>query len=202
MKRSFTPTIALLVGALLFLSACGEEALGPFAGTRRTPAPVIESTLPTVDGETFDFVAEEDGVLLVYFGFTFCPDVCPTTLADLSFARTELGDQSDMVDLAMVTIDPNRDDPESLSNYLESFIPGSTALRTDDDAVLRAAANEFGVFYEVTETEDGEIDVAHSGTVFVIDDQGKLTASWPFGTPATDMANDLQILLQETEDNA
>jgi len=197
-----TPTIAaLLVGTLVLLASCGEEAAGPFAGTRRTPAPVIESTLPTVDGETFDFVAEQDGVLLVYFGFTFCPDVCPTTLADLSFARTELGEQSEMVDLAMVTVDPDRDDPESLTNYLDSFIPGSTALRTEDDALLRSAANEFGVFYEITEV-DGAIDVAHSGTVFVVDDQGKLTASWPFGTPATDMANDLAILLEETEDNA
>ncbi len=202
MTKTLIQTIALIVGALLALSACSEEAAAPFSGTRRTPAPVIESTLPTVDGDIFEFVAEEDSVLLVYFGFTFCPDVCPTTLADLSFARTELGDQSDMVDLAMVTVDPNRDDAESLSNYVESFIPGSIALRTDDDDVLRSAANEFGVFYEVTETAEGEIDVAHSGTVFVIDDQGKLTASWPFGTPATDMANDLDILLQESEDPA
>jgi len=202
MKHALVAAVTLLVGCIS-LAACGEEeALGPFAGTRRTPAPVIEATLPTVDGDTFNFVADEDGVLLVYFGFTFCPDVCPTTLADLSFARNELGDQSDMVDLAMVTVDPDRDDPESLRNYLNSFVPDSTALRTEDDAELRSAAGEFGVFYEITELDDGQIDVAHSGTVFVMDDQGKLTASWPFGTPATDMANDLQILLQETEDDA
>lgn len=194
-------TIAILAGCLL-LAACSEDAAAPFSGTRRTPSPVIESSLPTVDGATFDFIAQEDGVLLVYFGFTFCPDVCPTTLADLSFARNELGDESEMVDLAMVTVDPDRDDPESLRAYLESFIPGSTALRTEDEDELRTAANEFGVFYQITELEDGQIDVAHSGTVFVIDDQGKLTASWPFGTPATDMANDLDILLSESETNA
>ena len=202
MMKRFTPLFSLLVSALVVLSACGEEAAAPFSGARRTPAPVIEATLPTVDGETFEFVAEDDSVLLVYFGFTFCPDVCPTTLADLSQARNELGDKADKVDLAMVTVDPDRDDAESLSNYLESFIPGSIALRTDDDDVLRNAANEFGVFYEITETEDGDIDVAHSGTVFAIDDEGTLTASWAFGTPATDMINDLQILLAESEDAA
>lgn len=192
---------ALALGAVLMLSACGEEAAAPFSGTRRTPAPVIESTVPTVDGEAFEFVADKDNVLLVYFGFTFCPDVCPTTLADISFARNELGDRGELIDLAMVTIDPDRDDAETLSTYLNSFVPDSTALRTDDDAVLRSAADEFGVFYQVDALDDGDVDVAHSGTLFAIDDQGKLTASWPFGTPALDMLNDLEILLTETEDN-
>ncbi len=203
MKRSaLLTTTALLIGFVLALSACGEEAAAPFSGTRRTPAPQIESSVPTVDGASFDFVAEEDNVLLVYFGFTFCPDVCPTTLADISFARNELGDRGDMIDLAMVTIDPGRDSGEVLTNYVTSFVPGATALRTEDDAVLRTAAEEFGVFYQVELLDDGDFEVAHSGTLFAIDDQGKLTASWPFGTPALDMVNDLEILLSETEANA
>lgn len=157
--------------------------------------------MPTDDGGDFAFVADEDNVLLVYFGFTFCPDVCPTTLADISFARNELGDRSELVDLAMVTIDPDRDTEEVLTNYLNSFVPGAAALRTDDDAILRSAADEFGVFYQVEALESGDVDVAHSGTLFAIDDQGRLTASWPFGTPSLDMVNDLEILLSETENN-
>lgn len=200
MKHS-TSAIAVLLSILLFASACSEEAAAPFSGTRRTPAPLIESSIPTADGADFDFIAEKDNVLLVYFGFTFCPDVCPTTLADISFARNELGDRSEMIDLAMVTIDPGRDDGTTLTNYVNSFVPGSIALRTDDDAVLRSAAEEFGVFYQVEALEDGDFDVAHSGTLFAIDDQGKLTASWPFGTPSLDMVNDLEILLSETENN-
>ena len=102
----------------------------------------------------------------------------------------------------MITIDPNRDSAETLNDYVNSFVPGSTAVRTDNDDELQAAASEFGVFYQVDELEDGTIDVAHSGTLFAVDDQGKLTASWPFGTPAADLLNDLDILLSETEDNA
>ena len=200
MKHS-TSAIALLLSILLFASACSEEAAAPFSGTRRSPAPLIESSIPTAEGVDFDFIAEKDNVLLVYFGFTFCPDVCPTTLADISFARNELGDRSEMIDLAMVTIDPGRDDGTTLTNYVNSFVPGSVALRTDDDSVLRSAAEEFGVFYQVEALEDGDFEVAHSGTLFAIDDQGKLTASWPFGTPSLDMVNDLEILLSETENN-
>lgn len=183
-----------LVGA----SACGSDESAPFAGARRAPAPALSATLPTADGDVFEFVAAEDEVLLVYFGFTSCPDVCPTTLADVSFARSELGDDGDRVDLAMVTVDPGRDDAATLSDYVNSFVPGSTALRTDDDDELRSAAAEFGVFYEVNTLEDGTIDVIHSGTLFAVDDQGKLTASWSFGTPAGDIVNDLDILLDET----
>ncbi len=199
MKRS---TIAVLLSAVLGLAACGDEAAAPFSGTRRTPAPTIEATIPTDAGSDFTFVADDDEVLLVYFGFTFCPDVCPTTLADISFARNELGDAGESIDLAMITIDPARDSAEVLTEYVTSFVPGATALRTDDDAVLRAAASEFGVFYQVEALDDGDVEVAHSGTLFAIDDQGRLTASWPFGTPALDMVNDLEILLEESEENA
>lgn len=124
--------------------------------------------------------------------------MCPTTLADVSFARTELGEAGERIGLAMVTVDPGRDDEQSLSDYVNSFVPGSIGLRTDADEELRAAAAEFGVFYEVNTLDDGTVDVIHSGTVFAVDDEGALTASWPFGTPATDLVNDFDILLSET----
>lgn len=193
-SRSIILAALLLVGA----AACGSDEVAPFAGARRAPAPSLSATLPTTDGEVFEFVAADDEVLLVYFGYTSCPDVCPTTLADVSFARTELGDDADRVDLAMVTVDPGRDDAATLSDYVNSFVPGSIALRTDDDDELRSAAAEFGVFYEVTTLDDGTVDVIHSGTLFAVDDQGQLTASWSFGTPASDFVNDLDILLSET----
>ncbi len=203
MRSPITTATAFLLGLLLLtLTACGEEAAAPFSGTRRTPAPTLASTLPTAAGDEFAFIADEGNVLVVYFGYTSCPDVCPTTMADVSFARNELGDRGELIDLAMITIDPNRDSAEILNNYVNSFVPGSTAVRTDNDDELQAAASEFGVFYQVDELEDGTIDVAHSGTLFAVDDQGKLTASWPFGTPAADLLNDLDILLSETEDNA
>lgn len=207
MKRSAiinaaTRVVGFTLALTLALTACGEEAAAPFSGTRRTPAPTISSTLPTATGDEFAFIADEGNVLVIYFGYTFCPDVCPTTMADVSFARNELGNRGELIDVAMITIDPDRDTAEILDNYVNSFVPGSTAVRTDNDDKLRAAAGEFGVFYQVDELEDGTIDVAHSGTLFAVDDQGRLAASWPFGTPSADLLNDLEILLSETEDNA
>lgn len=188
--------VCLLFALSWFAAACGDD-LGPFAGARRLPAPIIQSTMPTVDGAPFVFEAVDDGVLLVYFGFTSCPDICPTTLADVAFAEGDLGDQRERVDLAMVSVDPERDQPEVLRGYVSSFVADATALRTDDDAVLRAAAAEFGVFYEIVEAADGSVDVLHSTSLFAVDDKGQLVASWPFGTPSADLANDLRILLEE-----
>lgn len=153
--------------------------------------------MPTVDGADFAFEAVDGGVLLVYFGFTACPDVCPTTMADISRVITDLGDRSERVDLAMVTVDPGRDSEAILSNYVTGFVPGGVALRTEDDSVLRVVADDFGVVYEVNTLEDGTVDVLHSGSLFAVDDSGQLTASWAFGTPATDLMNDIDILLSE-----
>lgn len=189
--------VALVVLAGWLLGACGDD-LGPFAGARRSPAPVVDATMPTVDGERFDFRAADDRVLLVYFGFTFCPDVCPTTMADVALVKNELGDEGDRIDLAMITVDPGRDDGEVLANYVESFVPGAVALRTDDDDQLQAVASEFGVFYEVNTLDDGSIEVLHTGSIFAVDDEGRLVASWPFGTPTSDFTNDMRILLEET----
>ena len=195
--RLLAPVVGLLFVLASAMSSCSEDP-PVFAGARRSPAPALESTLPTVDGETFRFLADDDEVLLVYFGFTFCPDVCPTTMADVGLVMNELGEEADRVDLAMITVDPARDDAVALSDYVDSFVPGAIALRTDDDGELRAAAAEFGVFYEVTTLDDGSIDVVHTGSLFAVDDQGQLAASWPFGTPAEDLENDLRILLDET----
>ena len=192
--------LTLLASLSAAFSACSSEEARPFAGTRRTPAPNLTATLPDVGGESFHFVAGKDQVLIVYFGYTSCPDVCPTTMADVRVARNGLDDDGDRVQVAMVTVDPGRDSDTVLSSYVNSFVPGSTALRTEDDDMLAAAAAEFGVFYEVTTLDDGSIEVAHSGTLFAVDDQGTLTASWPFGTPSSDLQNDLSILLSETKE--
>lgn len=131
----------------------------------------------------------------MYFGYTSCPDVCPTTLADTRTALERLGDGPGRVNLAMATIDPDRDTDDVLSSYVRSFIPDAHALRTTDEAALRAAADVFGVSYSVTENADGETDVSHTGSLYAVDDQGNLLVSWPFGVTIDDLARDLEILL-------
>jgi protein SCO1/2 len=146
-------------------------------------------------GAPFPLRAPEGGLLLLYFGYTSCPDVCPTTLADIRTALQDLGGDADRVDLAMATVDPRRDTPEVLSGYVRSFVPGAHALRTEDDLVLSEAAALLGAAYEVTGGDDGGVDVVHTAHVYVLDDTGELLITWPFGTEPEDMTSDLRILL-------
>jgi protein SCO1/2 len=169
--------------------------------TRADPIQVGDVTLPEVTvgsaGGPFAFEARPGELLIAYFGYTSCPDVCPTTLANLRVAREDIGPAADGIDLAMVTVDPERDTPEVLSGYLSSFAERYHALRTTDPAELQAAEDAFGASSSVTKTDDGKVEVAHSGTTYVVDDKGRVLVEWPFGVTADEMASDLRLLLTE-----
>ena len=192
--------VALGVAAALALAACGGDEPAQLTVFERTPAPSgAELTLPEVCAvDAFDFRADEDELLVVYFGFTFCPDVCPTTLSDLRRALDDLGDDADRVSVAMATVDPGRDTDEVISGYLRSFIDDGHPLRTDDDAALRAVTAVFGADYAVDVADDGDIEVAHTGSLYAVDDQGHLVVTWPFGTRPDDLRSDLQLLLDRS----
>lgn len=195
-------TAALMAVAALALAACGGDDDGgaDFAGFAREPGPSVAAVaLPDLgdDGAPFEFRAEPGGVLVVYFGYTNCPDVCPTTLSDLRFALNRMDpDDTDRVEFAMVTVDPDRDIPV-LTDYVQSFVPGSHALGTTDASVLAEVAAPFGVSYSVETADDGSIEVAHSGYLYAVDDQGGLLLTWPFGVSTDDLADDLTKLLDQ-----
>lgn len=191
--------VALAVLVVLMVTACGGSR--DLSGFVREPLPdVAGQSLPEASaaGAPFEFVAEEDELLLVYFGYTYCPDVCPTTLSDMRSAVADLGGDADRVEVAMATVDPGRDDAEVITNYVHAFFDDGHALRTDDDALLGAVAEEFGAVYSVTELDDGTIEVIHTGHTYVVDDQGLIRVTWPFGTTSEDMTADMSILLDET----
>lgn len=190
---------ALLAAVLLPLAACGkDQAAVELSGYTREPVPDVSTVeLPLADGSgTLPASATKGGYRLVYFGYTSCPDVCPTTLSDLKRAvRTLPADQQDKVDVAMMTIDPDRDLPDRLTEYLDTFFPkNSAALRASDPADLAAVAGAFGASYSVTPKADGTPEVAHSGDLYVVDDRGKVVLQWPFGVGAESMGSDLATL--------
>lgn len=168
------------------------------SGMVRTPAPdVSEVVLPDVtNGGELAFRAEPGGLLIAYWGYTACPDICPTTMADLRKALRGLDDLAESVDVAMVTVDPDRDTPEVLTAYVQTFVPEGVAVRTEDADALAAAAEAFGVTYEVTLQDDGWVDVGHTAFLYAIDDDGRIRLTWPFGTDADNIESDMKALLE------
>ena len=195
MKTSIKVGTLLLV---LFGAACGGGDR-ELAGYHRDPAPNVGGlSLPDLsnDGQPLALRGEPGGLLVVYFGYTNCPDFCPTTMSDLRIARRRL-DQPDRVDVAMVSVDPDRDIPV-LADYIGSFFDDGHALATDDPSLLAKVAAPFGVSSQVTTNEDGEIEVAHTTQLYAIDDAGVLVLTWPFGITADDLAADLEQLIGGT----
>lgn len=185
------------------VAACGGDDEQAFTGLRRDP-PLSGAgfTLPEVDPEgtatPFELRAAEGELLAVYFGYTACPDICPTTMSDLRSMKQELGDDGDRIAVAMVTVDPERDTPERLNAYLGSYFDRFHALRTTDEAELQRAKDAFLAQSSITPKEDGEgYDVAHSATVYLVDDTGTVLVEWPFGTPWRAMAADTRAVLDE-----
>jgi protein SCO1 len=168
--------------------------------TRPDPLTVGSLSLPdeTVGGPggEFAFRAASDELLIVYFGFTSCPDVCPTTMADLRMAQEMLGPDAGRVDLAMVTVDPERDTAEILTGYLGSFADRYHALRTTDVDRLQVVEEAFGASSAIETTPEGKVEVAHSATTYVVGVNGTVLVEWPFGTSPADMAHDLRRLLE------
>ncbi len=188
--------LAGVLAALVVVSGCdgGRE----LAGYTRDPAPKVDAiALPDVghDGAPFALRASPGELLVVYFGYTNCPDICPTTMADLGRALEQLGDDAGRVDVAMVTVDPERD-TDVLADYVQGFVPDAHALATDDAAALRAVAEPFGVSYDV-QVQDGRTEVGHSSQLFAVDETGTLLVTWSFGTSADDLAADLRTLLPD-----
>lgn len=194
--------LAAVACCAVLLAACGTDVPRSLVGYRPTGEQRVDgSSLPdATNGDApFSFRAEPGHLLIAYFGYTSCPDVCPTTLAALRTALKGLGADAQRIDVAMTTIDPARDTDTIITGYVHSFVDDAHALRTDDDAALRQASDAFGVSYSVVTNADGEIEVSHTGSLYVVDDHGLVALTWPFGVTGGDIEDDLRTLLDETE---
>lgn len=134
--------------------------------------------------------------VVIFFGFTHCPDVCPTTLADVSQALKTLGSEAERVQVLFVTVDPERDTKDVLGQYVTAFDPDFLGLYGDAAATQRAA-REFKVYYEKRKTGDS-YSVDHSGQTYVIDPNGRLRLFVRHDRIRADLADDLRTLLKES----
>ena len=184
--------VILAIVVVLIGASCADSTLDPEdrAGYNRTPPPDVSGT-EFVDystdpvGEAFVPVATESELLLMYFGYLACPDVCPTTLAELSSAvKLMPEDDAERISVGMVSVDPDRDEGPAISAYLDVFVEKNHGLLAPSATSLAASAEVFGVLYEVEEHEPGDTahEVGHSATVYVVDDQGMII--WELGFSA------------------
>jgi protein SCO1 len=133
--------------------------------------------------------------VVLFFGFTHCPDVCPTTLVDVSSALKTLGPDANRVQVLFVTVDPERDTQDALAKYVTAFDPRFLGLRGDAAATQRAA-KEFKIYYEKRKSGDS-YSVDHSGQSYVLDPQGRLRLLVRPDRIAEDLPADLRTLLSE-----
>jgi protein SCO1/2 len=157
-------------------------------------APQIELTKS--NGETFRLSDQKGKIVLIFFGYTSCPDVCPTTLAELNLVMGDLGNKAESVEVVFVSVDPERDTPEKIQAYVEQFNPGFVGLSGSVEE-LQSIWTNYGVYREKAETDSalGYI-VNHTARTYLIDADGNLRLSYGFQTPVEDIVSDLKTLLK------
>jgi len=162
----------------------------------QSPEQAFDFTLTDVNGDVS--LSDYRGKLvLIYFGYTFCPDICPATLANVAQALRTMDTKADDVQLIMISLDPERDTPKKLAEYVAHFHPSFIGI-TGSKEQLDETASLYGIFYEKTEgTVNTGYMIDHTATLLVIDREGYLKLVFPFGVTAAEIADDLKYMLRQ-----
>lgn len=194
-----------MAGLGIALSGCDGKGLNPlspsaarFHGVDITGADYAKTlSLTDASGRRRDLSEFKGKVVVVFFGFTQCPDVCPTTMAELSEVRRRLGADGQRVQGIFVTVDPERDTPQVLGEYVKALDPSFIGLRGSVDEVTQAARG-FKVFFQKVPTQDGKsYTMDHTAGSYVFDPQGRVRLFLRYGMSVDDWVADIRQLLQE-----
>lgn len=191
--------IGLVVVAASFLGGCERpDAAAKFQLTDVTGANFgKELVLTDHNGRPRTLADFKGKVVVLFFGFIHCPDVCPTTLAELAQVARELGPDASKMQVLFVTVDPERDTPDVLKQYVPSFYPDFLGLYGDAAATARVA-KEFKIFYQKQPQAGGGYTMDHSAGTYVLDQQGRLRLFAQYGAGAPALLHDIRILLQSS----
>ncbi len=189
--------IALMTGASALFSACSESKPA-FSGIDLTGADYAQGfTLSDHNGQVRTLADFSGKVVVVFFGYTQCPDVCPTSLAEMAEAKRLMGPLGDRLQGLFVSVDPDRDTPELMKAYMASFDPSFLAL-LPSAAELPDLAKSFKVYYKkVDGSTPTSYTMDHSAGSYVFDTQGRIRIYHRYGSGAAALASDLQHLLKE-----
>jgi protein SCO1/2 len=185
--------------SVFFLGLQVVEGSQAFRGSAiGTPAPpAMNFELQTTDGVPYVLSEQQGKLILIYSGFTNCRDFCPATLAKFKLIADKLGDDSSQVEFVFVTVDPERDSPDVIANYLGSFSPEFIGLTGTMDQLEKVWVGYGAGRIMEPPDENGDYEVTHSTRVWVIDKEGLLRVTFPFEMTAADMTHDVQLLLAE-----
>lgn len=190
----------LSVGALgSLLGACGKsppsfDNLDISGNSGFEPA----FSLPDSSGQIRTIADYKGKVVVLFFGYTQCPDVCPTSLAELAEAKKQLGADGDGLQVILVSVDPERDTPAILAQYAAAFDPSFVALRPADDAAVARIAKQFHIVVKKTPASAaGPYAIEHTAASFVFDPSGKLRLYARDGQGVARWLHDVKILLNE-----
>jgi protein SCO1/2 len=192
--------IAIVLAVVLVVAAGALLALA----VRETPRGATGTALASAIGGPFRLIDQNgkpvtDADLkgkwqLVFFGYTHCPDTCPTALNEISLALDQLGVKRDEVEIVFITVDPERDTPAVMKAYVQSFDARIIALTGSADAVAQAA-KAYRVYYAKHPRGDGEYDMDHSAVIYVMNPDGRFTATFTPDSTADAIAQRLQKLI-------
>lgn len=163
----------------------------------QSPEPAPNFSLVGKDEQTVSLSDFQGKIVLLYFGYTHCPDACPATLTILKQVQTQLGKQADQVQIILITTDPERDSPDVIQEYVTRFHPAFMGLSGTADA-LREVAASYGIFAEKSadsHEHSADYQIDHTTTLNLIDQQGYLRLIYPFNTAAADIAADVAQLI-------
>lgn len=194
---TFLPLLAALV-----LAGCGGAEAPKFKLTDVSGAGFgKELNLTDHNGKPRTLADFRGKVVTVFFGFTHCPDACPTTMVELAQVAKELGPDADKLQVLFVTVDPQRDTQKVLAQYVPSFHPRFLGLYGDGEATARAA-KEFKVYFNKQPqkggTAGGSYSVDHSAGTFILDREGRLRLFAQYGQGAAAILHDVRLLIRES----
>ena len=194
--RSIAGKLAPLIAASLVALAIGCKPPS-FHGTAYEPPGQAPSViLQQANGRQFSLADQHGSVVLLFFGYTHCPDVCPTTLSDWKRVKTALGRDASRVRFVFISVDPARDDPATLQRYVSRFDPDFIGA-TSDTATLARIEHSFHVMSTREETGSANgYAVTHPSQTFVVDKRGDLRLLYSFGMQTSDVVSDIRQLLR------
>lgn len=198
MKSKVFLALGLAAGVILALLVSRLLRPYEFHGTiLQSPDPAYNFSLTDGAGQTVKLSDFRNKLVVLYFGYTYCPDVCPDTLTQVNKALEMMGAKAEQVQVMMISVDPERDTPAAMSEYMRHFNPTFIGLTGSQEQIALTAA-PYGIYYEKNSSGEsaGGYLVNHTASLMVIDRDGHLKLILPYGTTAADMAADFQELLK------